>query len=229
VAYKNNSYFNNNNKGFLKNDIDTEMKQTLIEWHFQDPPDEFEIRRNNRIYLKQHNRNPFIDYPEWVMQFFEEVSVWPGVNIVSDGIKIDKVGVINSVNQNYNGCTVCLIQISDSSIIKEVLTNEKGEFTISDVSSGTYILSIKKFNSLIKKSNIFCVENGELCDNINFNHLILGDFNSDNKIDTSDINIFSINYENFPTYNLKYDLNMDGFVNSSDYILMMNNLNNIGD
>lgn len=40
---------------------------TLIKWHKQDPVDSIEIRRNNIIYDKwQHNRNPFIDHPEWV-------------------------------------------------------------------------------------------------------------------------------------------------------------------
>ncbi|MHC0036457.1 endonuclease [Pseudoneobacillus sp. C159] len=39
---------------------------TLLKWHKQDPPDAFEIRRNNRIQEIQGNRNPFIDHPEWV-------------------------------------------------------------------------------------------------------------------------------------------------------------------
>ncbi|MFK5855700.1 MAG: endonuclease [Bacteroidota bacterium] len=39
---------------------------TLIEWNEQDPPDEFERNRNNRIFDFQHNRNPFIDNPEMV-------------------------------------------------------------------------------------------------------------------------------------------------------------------
>ncbi|WP_327000213.1 endonuclease [Dactylosporangium sp. NBC_01737] len=38
----------------------------LLQWHQQDPPDAFEKRRNERIYAAwQHNRNPFIDHPEW--------------------------------------------------------------------------------------------------------------------------------------------------------------------
>ena len=38
----------------------------LLEWHKLDPVDEFEIHRNNLIYNNyQHNRNPFIDFPEW--------------------------------------------------------------------------------------------------------------------------------------------------------------------
>lgn len=36
----------------------------LLEWHRLDPVSEKEINRNNAAYLKQNNRNPFIDHPE---------------------------------------------------------------------------------------------------------------------------------------------------------------------
>jgi endonuclease I len=40
---------------------------TLLAWHAADPPDSAERARNDRIYADhQHNRNPFIDHPEWV-------------------------------------------------------------------------------------------------------------------------------------------------------------------
>ena len=40
--------------------------QDLLEWNRLDPPDEFEIHRNNLLYTNFTNsRNPFIDYPEW--------------------------------------------------------------------------------------------------------------------------------------------------------------------
>ncbi|MBI2425740.1 MAG: endonuclease [Candidatus Hydrogenedentes bacterium] len=38
----------------------------LLEWHRQDPVDDFERRRNERIFELQRNRNPFIDYPGFV-------------------------------------------------------------------------------------------------------------------------------------------------------------------
>ncbi len=38
----------------------------LLKWNEQDPPDDFERRRNNVIYIWQKNRNPFIDHPEFV-------------------------------------------------------------------------------------------------------------------------------------------------------------------
>ena len=44
----------------------------LKAWSAADPPDAFEQRRNQVIYdTWQHNRNPFIDHPEWVN------SIWP--------------------------------------------------------------------------------------------------------------------------------------------------------
>jgi len=43
---------------------------TLLEWHRMDPPDDFELNRNNVIYSWQFNRNPFIDRPDLVEYIF---------------------------------------------------------------------------------------------------------------------------------------------------------------
>ena len=41
-------------------------RSVLLSWNAQDPPDTFEKRRNQVIYDQfQHNRNPFVDHPEW--------------------------------------------------------------------------------------------------------------------------------------------------------------------
>ena len=43
----------------------------LIQWHFAATPDDFERRRNDIIYDNyQHNRNPFVDRPEFVWSVF---------------------------------------------------------------------------------------------------------------------------------------------------------------
>ncbi|NRA93607.1 MAG: endonuclease, partial [Psychroserpens sp.] len=39
---------------------------TLLQWHEDDPPDDFEMNRNNIVYQWQQNRNPLIDLPELV-------------------------------------------------------------------------------------------------------------------------------------------------------------------
>lgn len=37
----------------------------ILNWHDTEPPDEYERHRNQAIFEKQGNRNPFIDHPEW--------------------------------------------------------------------------------------------------------------------------------------------------------------------
>lgn len=36
----------------------------LLDWHRNDPPDDYEMHRNNVVYQWQFNRNPFIDQPD---------------------------------------------------------------------------------------------------------------------------------------------------------------------
>lgn len=44
---------------------------SLLHWHYQDGVDNFERRRNDLIYDNyQHNRNPYIDHPEYVWAAF---------------------------------------------------------------------------------------------------------------------------------------------------------------
>ena len=45
---------------------DQQDLQTLINWHFSDLPDNYEIAKNDFIQSIQQNRNPFVDRPEWV-------------------------------------------------------------------------------------------------------------------------------------------------------------------
>ena len=43
----------------------------LKEWNEADPVDAFEANRNEVIFSEiQHNRNPFIDHPEWVNEIW---------------------------------------------------------------------------------------------------------------------------------------------------------------
>lgn len=51
----------------------------LIQWHLQDPVSPKEQARNAAVYLFQHNRNPFIDYPELVNKIWGTDSVNPFV------------------------------------------------------------------------------------------------------------------------------------------------------
>jgi endonuclease I/chitodextrinase len=62
VAGYNYAMFNNStNKVFT-----TGFLNQLIAWNNQDPVSPREIARNNAIYARQNNRNPYIDHPEYV-------------------------------------------------------------------------------------------------------------------------------------------------------------------
>lgn len=60
---------------------------TLLEWNNQDPPDAFERNRNNVIFRWQHNRNPFIDNPQWANLIWNDAEANP--------IVIDEVAITN--------------------------------------------------------------------------------------------------------------------------------------
>jgi len=42
------------------------IKSVLLQWHQQDPPDAWEMHKNDVVYSFQGNRNPFVDHPEWI-------------------------------------------------------------------------------------------------------------------------------------------------------------------
>ncbi len=74
-------------------DIDGQLGDlaTLLEWHRNDPPDDFEMNRNNVIYNWQRNRNPFIDQPDLVEYIWgDQVG-----NLWNQPLAIKHVGSLN--------------------------------------------------------------------------------------------------------------------------------------
>ncbi len=67
------------------------MKNLMLKWHREDPVSEKELKRNNAIYAHQHNRNPFVDYPELVEY------IW--------GTKVGQTVVLANLVSAYDGET----------------------------------------------------------------------------------------------------------------------------
>lgn len=69
-------------------------KDVLIQWSNNDPPDDAERLRNDRIYsIYQHNRNPFIDHPEYVNLIYAPVSNGNTVTVSSTNRAGTSIGV----------------------------------------------------------------------------------------------------------------------------------------
>jgi len=63
MMYMSIAYNNQNNNNWCFPNV--QSQDIIKKWHFQDPPDNYEISRQEYIYWLQGNRNPFIDHPEY--------------------------------------------------------------------------------------------------------------------------------------------------------------------
>lgn len=115
-------------------------KNIFTKWAHEDPVSDKEYIRNEAIYEIQHNRNPFIDHPEYA-----DV-IWP--NNYSDSVTntaYNKTDVINSINQLTSSSTdnlvyltyekYCRLNTSD----KGLVTNASNLFSIVESKSNTNV------------------------------------------------------------------------------------------
>ena len=120
---------------------------TLLDWHEQDPPDAFEINRNNVVYSYQQNRNPFIDHPDFVYDIWgESAGIDDNINMLQVNIYPNPVVNTLHIDIEYSDSYQIEVQIYNS-IGKKVLRDHipaAGELTIDchDLPSGVYFLRL---------------------------------------------------------------------------------------
>lgn len=130
---------------------------TLLDWHRNDPPDDFEMNRNNVVYNWQKNRNPFIDQPDLIEY------IW-GTNVGDTWTQPLSVADSNILNVNVypNPSTGRIfvtnlnteLNIEVFSIEGKLLKNFTSvkNYVDLDVVSGLYILKLTSANrSVVKK------------------------------------------------------------------------------
>ncbi|MDR1973514.1 MAG: endonuclease [Bacteroidales bacterium] len=66
-------------------------KDMLVRWHELDPISQKEIARNDSVYKIQHNRNPFIDYPELVNKIWGSDDIPFGEDAPASGYSIQYI------------------------------------------------------------------------------------------------------------------------------------------
>ncbi len=98
------------------NNFLTSQESVLRTWHQNFPPNQIEKKRNDDINLIQHNRNPFVDYP----QFIERI------NSISN-ISVEPVAP--SIDLTEDTIVYGFVQQSISSIFQYVVVN-KGNTTV---------------------------------------------------------------------------------------------------
>ncbi len=128
---------------------------TLLSWHQQDPPDDFEMNRNNIIYDWQKNRNPFIDYPDLVDYIWgnEIGNVWNEPLSVNENSFEDIVIYPNPVKNNFikiktSSKSLLDIKFRDiqGKLIWEKIQTNADQFEI-NVDAGIYLLQFSNGNT----------------------------------------------------------------------------------
>jgi endonuclease I len=124
----------------------------LLEWHQQDPPDDFERNRNEVVYSYQDNRNPFIDHPEYA----EEIWGNPSSISVSDQLFISCYPnpVNNQLFVEYSYSTTLtysLLSFDGKQVMEGQLQSDKSTINTTNIGNGLFLLLIKDENNAIIK------------------------------------------------------------------------------
>ena len=138
---------------------------SLVEWHYQVPPSEFERRRNHVIYSSAHNpsyytnnRNAFVDMPGAVWSVFKDnlndSQLWVGDSALSDGSSMLELcqrvivgtfpeGVEVTLNRaGLDGTYYAVTPVGDA-ITDQPLTNGfTGAFAINDTTPRSIIVGV---------------------------------------------------------------------------------------
>ena len=97
---------------------------TLLAWNHQDPPDDFERNRNDIIYSDwQHNRNPFVDYPDFAAW------IWEGEAADEDSITVSPI-TLSAYPNPFNPQTSILFSSPYTTNANLAIYNLKGEKVI---------------------------------------------------------------------------------------------------
>ena len=109
----------------------TAFLNVLLAWHAQDPVSAREIARNNAIYARQNNRNPYIDHPEYVNQ------IWGGTTPSGDTQAPSTPTSLASTSKTATSITVAWTGSTDNVgvIGYDVYANSVLKTTVSGVSA----------------------------------------------------------------------------------------------
>ena len=126
----------------------------LLRWNEQDPVSDKEKERNDAIYNDfQHNRNPFVDHPEYARMIWdpswslaEEVPVYLFPNPVEAGQTLH----LSGNNSLFDAVVLC--DLSGRTLLK-ASGHAVGDFAITipfDLAKGCYIVKLMRNGAVVK-------------------------------------------------------------------------------
>jgi len=148
-----------NNAAVNGSQLTTYSLNLFYQWHLQDTVSQKEIDRNNEVFTIQHNRNPFIDRPDWVDSLWfpstaTNGNLKPKISFRSFPNPVDNE--FNVLVFNTNQSTEFQISIYDLSgrKIKEekVFASKVIKINTSDLDKGIYLLSLVNQDLNINKN-----------------------------------------------------------------------------
>ena len=158
-----------------KSDIEPWAIQLLMRWNEQDPVSQKEINRNNVIYNDyQHNRNPFVDHPEYARRIWDPSGVEPPqpteheyrlVTSIDQLVAGRTYLIVNRANskalgttQNTNNRSAANVTIGSNAVIASIgddvceltLGGGTGAWTFYDATNGGYLYAASSSSNYLR-------------------------------------------------------------------------------
>lgn len=123
----------------------------FLKWHRADPVSQKEITRNDAVYAKQHNRNPFIDYP-MLAEFIwgtQKGQPWYKTSTPIDQVEMQWLSVSPNPAVDYllvsaDGVDQMSYQLLDLSgkMLQSGSVNSGEQISVTNLSNGIYLLKM---------------------------------------------------------------------------------------
>ncbi len=127
----------------------------LHQWHLDDPVSTRETYRNDAIFVRQNNRNPFIDHPEYI------ASIWNSVLSTNENDFLKSISIFpNPIKDNYlnirtnTALKIEIFNVLGKRVISDEVNSNKNYLNLSDLNSGIYLIKISNGNQTITKKLI---------------------------------------------------------------------------
>ena len=151
TCYKDKNLGVETQSNFTGGDLKPWAKTLLLQWAAMDPVSQKEIDRNNAVWQIQHNRNPFIDYPELAEKVFGS-DASPFTTSISSlpyqdcwRIYPNPASSYIQIQPSYNQTDIKTIELADITgkvFMQKMIDDDNTQLDISSLARGIYLLTI---------------------------------------------------------------------------------------